>query len=66
MALSKKNIRLWRHVTEGITSQNIEKSSFHKNAIEQNQRDLLKERQEAGKDWTPRFFEHDGFHWKLK
>ena len=59
--------RLWSKVTKAILKNDMEEASKHKHAIENNQRALLKKRQDANEDWEPRFFEFDGDqNWRFK
>ena len=44
----------------------MNEASKHKLAIEENQRALLKQRQDEGKEWQPRFFHFMDPHWVLK
>lgn len=63
----KSNIRLWSKVTKGILHSDLNEATTHKLEIEENQRNLLKKRQDENTEWTPRFFEEDALgEWKLK
>lgn len=48
--------RLWAGVTEGIKEKNLDKATDAKSAIEDAQRKRVKEREEKGSVWKPRFF----------
>ncbi|CEH14170.1 Oxysterol-binding protein [Ceraceosorus bombacis] len=48
--------RLWSKVTEGIKEKNLDKATESKSAIEDAQRQRVKEREEKGETWQPRFF----------
>ncbi|PWN25595.1 Oxysterol-binding protein [Jaminaea rosea] len=52
--------RLWARVTEGIKEKNLDKATDAKSAIEDAQRQRVKEREEKGEVWKPRFFEQVG------
>ncbi|KAN0061429.1 Oxysterol-binding protein OBPa [Thecaphora frezii] len=52
--------RLWSKVTEGIKEKNLDKATENKSAIEEYQRQLVREREEKGESWTPRFFVQRG------
>ncbi len=58
--------RLWQHVSEGIKTQDLPKSSEHKHRIEQNQRALIKQRDKEGKTWESRWFKTEGEEWTFK
>ncbi len=58
--------RLWSKVTQGILQSNMDQASTEKHNIEENQRNLLKKRQENNKEWEPRFFKQEGNEWILK
>lgn len=48
--------RLWSKVTQGIKEKNLELATEAKSAIEDAQRQAVKEREEKGETWQPRFF----------
>jgi len=48
--------RLWSKVTRGIKEKNLELATEAKSAIEDAQRQAVKEREEKGETWAPRFF----------
>lgn len=52
--------RLWAKVTEGIKEKNLDKATDAKSAIEDAQRQRVKEREESGSTFKPRFFIQDG------
>lgn len=48
--------RLWAKVTEGIKAKNMDLATEAKTAIEENQRELARQREAQGVTWAPRFF----------
>ncbi|CEG72427.1 hypothetical protein RMATCC62417_07988 [Rhizopus microsporus] len=48
--------RVWRKVSEALRAGDYATASAEKSAIENQQRALRKERQEANQTWTPRYF----------
>lgn len=48
--------RLWSKVTEGIKEKNLDKATESKTAIEDAQRQRVKEREEKNETWQPQFF----------
>ena len=52
--------RLWAKVTEGIKEKNLDKATESKTAIEDAQRQRVKEREEKGETWTPKYFVQKG------
>lgn len=52
--------RLWSKVTEGIKEKNLDKATDAKSAIEDAQRKRVKEREESGSVFKPRFFTQEG------
>ncbi|CAO1635689.1 unnamed protein product [Parajaminaea phylloscopi] len=52
--------RLWSKVTEGIKEKNLDKATEAKSAIEEAQRSRVREREEKGEVWKPRFFVQHG------
>lgn len=52
--------RLWAKVTEGIKEKNLDKATEAKSAIEDAQRKRVKEREESGEVFKPRFFIQEG------
>lgn len=52
--------RLWSKVTEGIKEKNLDKATDSKTAIEDAQRQRVKEREEKGETWTPKYFIQKG------
>lgn len=48
--------RLWSKVTEGIKEKNLDKATESKTAIEDAQRQRVKEREEKDETWTPKYF----------
>lgn len=47
-------------MTEGIKEKNLDKATDNKTAIEDAQRQRVREREEKGETWTPRFFVQRG------
>ncbi|KAJ3268671.1 hypothetical protein HK104_005307 [Borealophlyctis nickersoniae] len=58
--------RLWSKVTKGLTTRNLDFATYEKTAIEDNQRNLGKERTARGLQWENRFFVREGEEWKLR
>lgn len=52
--------RLWSKVTEGIKEKNLDKATESKTAIEDAQRQRVKEREEKNATWQPKFFVQSG------
>lgn len=52
--------RLWSKVTEGIKEKNLEKATESKTAIEDAQRQRVKEREEKEETWQPKYFVQKG------
>ncbi|KAJ3414142.1 hypothetical protein HDV05_007004 [Chytridiales sp. JEL 0842] len=57
--------RLWSKVSKGLQTRNIDQATYEKTALEENQRELLKQREAAGITWKPRFFTSDDDKWLL-
>ncbi|KAI9352641.1 hypothetical protein BDR26DRAFT_797421 [Obelidium mucronatum] len=57
--------RLWKKVTKGIQSKNLDEATSEKTAIEENQRKICKLREERDQEWKHRFFIADGDVWRL-
>ncbi|KAJ3026958.1 UNVERIFIED_CONTAM: hypothetical protein HDU68_004746 [Siphonaria sp. JEL0065] len=57
--------KLWKSVTRGIQTKNLDEATAEKTAIEENQRKICKLRDEQGVEWKHRFFVVDGDVWKL-
>ncbi|KAJ3064849.1 hypothetical protein HDU98_011779 [Podochytrium sp. JEL0797] len=57
--------RLWKNVTRGIQTKNLDDATTEKLAIEDNQRSMCKAREDAGIEWKPRFYVADGDDWKF-
>jgi hypothetical protein len=51
---------LWAKVTEGIKEKNLDKATDSKTAIEDAQRQRVKEREEKGETWHPKYFIQKG------
>jgi len=47
-------------VTEGIKEKDLDKATDNKTAIEDAQRQRVKEREEGGHTWTPKYFVQKG------
>ena len=58
--------RLWREVTHGLKSDNIEAATAGKQGLEQKQREEAKQRKETGAVWENRMFLSIGEHWHFK
>eukprot|EP00092_Neocalanus_flemingeri_P029573 GFUD01032119.1.p1 GENE.GFUD01032119.1~~GFUD01032119.1.p1 ORF type:complete len:687 (+),score=218.93 GFUD01032119.1:36-2096(+) len=58
--------RLWREVTQGLKSNNIEQATNGKLALEQKQREEAKDRKEKGVKWDNRMFLPIGENWHFK
>ncbi|KAG4428450.1 hypothetical protein IFR05_016068 [Cadophora sp. M221] len=54
--LPNESLRFWSSVTEAITSRQYARATALKQELEERQREKAKEREEAGTEWTPRFF----------
>lgn len=54
--LPNESLRFWNGVTEAITSRQFSRATTLKLEIEERQREKLKQRQDEGVEWTPRFF----------
>ncbi|KAH9212974.1 hypothetical protein DL95DRAFT_169219 [Leptodontidium sp. 2 PMI_412] len=54
--LPNESLRFWSSVTEAITSRQYSRATALKQELEERQREKAKEREEAGTEWTPRFF----------
>lgn len=54
---------LWKEVTAGLKFNNIDNATTAKASIEQNQRDLVKQRQEENQQWQTKLFKQDGDGW---
>ncbi|KAJ3402240.1 hypothetical protein HDU80_005261 [Chytriomyces hyalinus] len=57
--------RLWRHVTQGLQERNLDFATEQKSAIEDNQRTVCKNREDAKVEWVSRFFVPVGDEWKF-
>jgi hypothetical protein len=57
---------LWSKVSKGLQTRNIDYATYEKTAIEENQRQLLRDRESASLPWESRFFvsAEDG-NWNL-
>ena len=58
--------RLWREVTHGLKTNNIEAATEAKCGLEQKQRDEAKERKEKGETWENRIFMSIGENWHFR
>ncbi|KAJ3059322.1 hypothetical protein HK102_010054, partial [Quaeritorhiza haematococci] len=58
--------RLWSKVTKGVQSRNMDYATYEKNMIEENQRQLGKQREQQGIRWEPRWFKLEGDDWKFR
>ena len=60
--------RLWAKVTQGIKEKDLDMATESKSAIEDDQRRRVKEREEKGETWQPRFFvaKGDKFYPKIE
>ena len=58
--------RLWREVTHGLKTNNIEAATEAKCGLEQRQRDDAKERKEKSVKWEHRLFLPIGENWHFK
>lgn len=54
--LPNESQKFWEGVTSAIKNRQYSKATTLKQEIEERQRAKLKERQEAGVEWSPRFF----------
>lgn len=54
--LPNESIRFWSGVTEAISARQFSHATALKHELEERQRSKAKEREEAGKEWKPRFF----------
>ncbi len=54
--LPNESLRFWSSVTEAITSRQFSRATALKQELEENQRQKAKDREDAGVEWTPRFF----------
>ncbi|UZJ54675.1 hypothetical protein CBS101457_003995 [Exobasidium rhododendri] len=52
--------RLWSKVTEGIKEKDLDKATDSKTAVEDAQRQRVKEREEKGETWRPKYFVQKG------
>lgn len=52
--------RLWAKVTEGIKEKNLDKATEAKTVIEDAQRQAVKDREEKGEKFEPKFFVQRG------
>ncbi|KAJ3102875.1 hypothetical protein HDU96_009476 [Phlyctochytrium bullatum] len=57
--------RLWAPVARGLVSKDLDAATAEKTAIEENQRELIRQREAAGVTWRPRFFVPDGTNFKF-
>ena len=55
--------RLWRDVTYGLKSNDIEAATAGKFALEQRQREEAAQRKEAGVKWDTKLFHQIGENW---
>lgn len=60
LTTSSLHFRLWTKVTDGIKEKNLDKATENKTAIEDAQRQRVREREEKNETWTPRFFVQRG------
>jgi len=58
--------RLWREVTQGLKSNNIEQATDAKCFLEQKQREEAKDRKEKAEKWDNRMFLPIGENWHFK
>ncbi|ORY88999.1 hypothetical protein BCR35DRAFT_190219 [Leucosporidium creatinivorum] len=58
--------RLWSGVTAAIKKNNLDAATESKSTIEDAQRNDVREREEKGESWAPRFFELKGGEWRPK
>ncbi|TAQ88159.1 hypothetical protein B7494_g3521 [Chlorociboria aeruginascens] len=54
--LPNESLRFWSSVTEAIAARQFSRATTLKQELEERQRDKVKERQEEGVEWQPRFF----------
>ncbi|XP_053209690.1 oxysterol-binding protein-related protein 9-like isoform X2 [Panonychus citri] len=55
--------RLWKDVTRALKMRDVNSATNAKFVVEQGQRDLVKERQQAKEKWTNRVFHNLGDNW---
>ncbi|CAH1244096.1 OSBPL9 [Branchiostoma lanceolatum] len=55
--------KLWRRVTEAMTSRDIDSATEAKQFLEERQRRQARERKEAGAKWETKLFHEDGEQW---
>ncbi|XP_073408019.1 oxysterol-binding protein-related protein 11 isoform X2 [Dendrobates tinctorius] len=55
--------RLWCHVTEALTAQNIDKATEHKRALEERQRAEERHRADTETPWKTKYFSKEGDGW---
>lgn len=51
---------MWSKVTEGIKEKNLDKATESKSAIEEAQRQRVREREEKNETWQPKYFVQKG------
>lgn len=56
--LPNESLNLWSSVTEAICSKQFSKATSLKLELEESQREKAREREQAGDEWKPVFFEH--------
>jgi hypothetical protein len=54
--LPNESLKFWNGVTKAIVNKQYSLATSLKQEIEERQRQKAKEREEAGKEWQPRFF----------
>ncbi|KAJ3333873.1 hypothetical protein HDU76_002199 [Blyttiomyces sp. JEL0837] len=57
--------RLWSKVTKGLRTGNVDLATQEKMAIESNQRELIRIREEENVEWSSRFFNRSGANYEL-
>jgi hypothetical protein len=58
--LANESLRLWDGVTQAILAKQYSKATSIKQELEEEQRELARERSKTGAAWTPVFFEPVG------
>lgn len=59
-------IRLWSKLTSAIKARDMDKATEEKTLVEDNQRQIAREREERGETWHPRFFDEVNEDYKFK
>jgi hypothetical protein len=58
--------RVWKHVTKAIEERDEINAIKHKHTVEEEQRNLTKEREKKKIQWQPKHFENIGKTWIYK